>query len=198
MRAAKLTVCLLMAGVVACATDARLTDTSAGAFADAVDATPAAAPVPVPEAPIPPQITEATFVSNLHTARDPFRQYFNPGYSICGYRDFSAPPVAFEQRSLDELRPAAIIHDHRGPGVMLVDREGNGRLLRRGDLLARGEFVQTPNGGFVSHWRVARIERSRLRQGQGGRFELTPSRVVFAHVADLTPHAPDVQREVAL
>jgi type IV pilus assembly protein PilP len=70
--------------------------------------------------------------------------------------------VLLGQFSVDELRVIAIVSGIGTPRAMLIDPQGVGTIVRRGDYVGRGEVVRGgPDGSseFEVNWRVANIRR---------------------------------------
>lgn len=110
------------------------------------------------EPPPPMQITDSTFVSDINRARDPFKSYFNTFVLNNRMAVDQVRDVKLGRYSLDDLRLVAVILGTDSPYAMVVDPTRAGTVLRRGMYVGRQEFVQTPQGGYPTHWRVARIE----------------------------------------
>ncbi|MCS6799569.1 MAG: hypothetical protein NZ898_13785 [Myxococcota bacterium] len=97
------------------------------------------------------------------TNRDPFRSFAAL---------FKVRPVAVPQRAvimpstaIDEMRLIAVITGVEQPRAMLVDTNGVGHVVRRGDFIGRPELVQAggPEGATTTlNWRVDRIRPTGL------------------------------------
>jgi type IV pilus assembly protein PilP len=119
------------------------------------------------------------------TNRDPFRNYAAM---------FQAGPVAEQttrdvkmpETSIDEMRLIAIVSGVADPRAMLVDRDGVGHVVRRGNFIGRPEIVQA--GGLEElavtlHWRVDRIR---------------PNAVVLTRDDPTAPNRPPLTRVLPL
>lgn len=144
------------------------------------------------------QINDSSFREGLNVARDPFKSYFSqfvvtPGNVVDQFRD-----VKLMRYSLDDLRLVAVIVGTDSPYAMVVDSSRTGTVLRRGMYVGRQEFVPTPQGGYNTHWRVARIEPGRYRHLSNGEFEEVAASVVFERSNPLDPNAQVVERTITL
>jgi type IV pilus assembly protein PilP len=105
------------------------------------------------------EYTENDFVENDRN-RDPFRSYMtlfvekhNTPQKIQRY-------VVLEQYSIDELKLVAIVTGGEYPRAMLIDPQGKGWVIKRGDFLGRPDIVHTggTNGtDYQLNWRVDRV-----------------------------------------
>ena len=125
----------------------------------------APAPKAAPVAPVEakkverPSYPEDAFVERGTENRDPFRSYAR----FFTVRLAAASPqrhVTMPNTAISDARLIAIISGTNVPRAMLVDREGVGFTIRRGDYVGRAEVVQT--GGTDSipvtlNWRVDQI-----------------------------------------
>ncbi len=120
------------------------------------------------KAPPPPQkeLPEAAFIETDEN-RDPFRSYLQvfaaqtlPEPTSIAPR----PPVLLENVSIDDLRLIAIVSGEGGnPRAMVVDPEGKGWVVRRGDYIGRGETVRLgQNQNRTINWRVVRVRPDRI------------------------------------
>ncbi len=149
------------------------------------------------EPPPPMQFSDTSFVSNIRTARDPFRSYFNT-FVLTGGTVDQVRDVKLGRYSLDDLRLVAVVVGTDSPYAMVVDPSRSGTILRRGMYVGRQEFVQTPQGGYNTHWRVARIEPGRYHQLPDGDFEEVPAAVVFERSNTLDATAQVAERTITL
>jgi type IV pilus assembly protein PilP len=153
---------------------------------------------PADEPPPPMQITDTTFISDINRARDPFKSYFNT--FVLNNRNIvdQVRDVKLGRYSLDDLRLVAVIIGTDSPYAMVVDPTRAGTVLRRGMYVGRQEFVQTPQGGYPTHWRVARIEPGRYHRGPSGEYEELGASVVFERSNALDSNAQVVERAITL
>jgi len=121
------------------------------------------------------------------TNRDPFRNYaaaFQAQASAAG--PSTTRPVKMPDTSLEEMRLIGIVSGVADPRAMIVDREGVGHTVRRGEFLGRPEIVQA--GGLEElpvtlHWRVDRIR---------------PNEVVLTRDDPTAPNRPPLTRVLPL
>jgi type IV pilus assembly protein PilP len=109
----------------------------------------------------PPKLTEDDFAES-ETNRDPFRSFLAMFSSRVGItRRGPRRIVKIESYTLDELRLVAIVRSEGMPYAMVVDPEGTGHIIRRGDFVGKGEIVsRKEHQGSMQYeinWRVARI-----------------------------------------
>ncbi len=150
------------------------------------------------EPPPPMQITDSTFVSDINRARDPFKSYFNTFVLNNRMAVDQVRDVKLGRYSLDDLRLVAVILGTDSPYAMVVDPTRAGTVLRRGMYVGRQEFVQTPQGGYPTHWRVARIEPGRFHHTANGEYEEIGASVVFERSNALDSTAQVVERAITL
>jgi type IV pilus assembly protein PilP len=129
-------------------------------------ATPGAPGTPEPGSPgpdrIPWDLNDTDFVEIEGQRRDPFRSYAAMFATERGTRVGPQVPVLLGEFAVDELRVIAIVSGIGTPRAMLVDPQGIGTIVRRGDYVGRGEVVHGgPDGSseFEVNWRVANIRR---------------------------------------
>jgi type IV pilus assembly protein PilP len=128
------------------------------------DTTAAAAPAPEaePAAAVPalPTYRDEDFVE-AENNRDPFRNY-----AVLFVPRTQTGPVRVQRRVLmdattvDEIRLIAIISGVASPSAMLLDGQGTGHTVHRGDYVGRAEYVSTGGADSVPitlNWRVDRI-----------------------------------------
>jgi type IV pilus assembly protein PilP len=120
------------------------------------------------------------------TNRDPFRAYT----SIFGPRTPDAHAiqreVIMDRTSVDEMHLIAIVSGVANPSAMLVDRDGTGHTVHRGDYVGRAEVVQTGGSESVPvtlNWRIDRIR---------------PGEVVLTREDPTAPNRPPLTRVIAL
>lgn len=116
---------------------------------------------PGPERP-PWDLNDTDFVEVEGQRRDPFRSYAAMFATERGTRVGPQVPVLLGEFSVDDLRVIAIVSGIGTPRAMLVDPQGVGTIVRRGDYVGRGEVVHGgPDGSseFEVNWRVANIRR---------------------------------------
>ncbi|MBL8680710.1 MAG: hypothetical protein JNK05_16140 [Myxococcales bacterium] len=126
-------------------------------------------------------------------SRDPFRSFARDWIP----RNESATPlptdnIKLANLSLDDLKVIAIVVGVTSPYAMVVDADGNGTIIRRGDLVGRPDTIVSPgeNGGpHQVPWRVARIVGSRISRDRNNNLVEIPAEVVFEREdrASLTP-----------
>lgn len=121
------------------------------------------------------------------TNRDPFRNYaasFQAAASAAG--PSTTRPVKLADTSIEEMRLIAVVSGVPDPRAMIVDREGVGHSVRRGEFLGRPEIVQA--GGLEElpvtlHWRVDRIR---------------PNEIVLSREDPTAPNRPPLTRVLPL
>lgn len=100
------------------------------------------------------------------TNRDPFRNFaalFVPRQPAEQRR--VQRHVIMESTPVDEMSLIAIVSGVPNPAAMLVDRNGTGHTVRRGDYVGRAEYVSTGGAESVPitlNWRVERISPSEV------------------------------------
>ena len=150
-------------------------------------APPPAAPVaPIAEAldAGAPQYRDDDFVE-ADTNRDPFRGFAG----IFVQRPTREPvqrEVVMPRTAIDDMRLIAIVSGLTNPSAMLVDTDGTGHTVQRGDYLGRPEVVQTGGEDAVPitlNWRVDRIR---------------PGEVVLTREDPTAPNRPPLTRVLPL
>jgi hypothetical protein len=164
----------------------------------AVGPPPTPAPTaPRPPAPTPPSDAEVAptgptaltyrdedFVE-AETNRDPFRAYTNI-FSPTRVREVVQRDVIMRHTPIDEMHLIAIVSGVANPSAMLVDREGTGHTVHRGDYVGSVEVVQTGGAESVPvqlNWRIERIR---------------PDAIVLTRDDPTAPNRPPLTREIAL
>ncbi|GAB4197581.1 MAG: hypothetical protein OHK0013_05910 [Sandaracinaceae bacterium] len=121
---------------------------------------PEAAPAePASTVPPVPTYRDEDFVES-ETNRDPFRNFA----ALFVPRTGEPPPiqrrVIMDATSVDEMRLIAIVSGVPNPSAMIVDAQGTGFTVHRGDYVGRAEYVSTGGSDSVPitlNWRVDRI-----------------------------------------
>jgi type IV pilus assembly protein PilP len=121
------------------------------------------------------------------TNRDPFRNYaasFQAVATAAG--PATTRTVRLSDTSIEEMRLIAIVSGVADPRAMIVDREGVGHTVRRGEYIGRPEIVQA--GGIEElpvtlNWRVDRIR---------------PNEVVLTREDPTAPNRPPLTRVLPL
>ncbi len=119
------------------------------------------------------------------TNRDPFRNYAAT-FQAGPVQEQSTRRVTMAETAIDEMRLIAVISGVADPRAMIVDREGIGWVVRRGDYIGRAEIVQA--GGLEElavtlNWRVDRIR---------------PNAVVLTREDPTAPNRPPLTRVLPL
>ncbi len=108
-------------------------------------------------------LREEDFVEDDVRNRDPFRSYahlFKVVAPKVVQRRVLMPDV-----TIDQMRVVAIVTRLPRPRAMLVDPEGVGHVVRRGDYLGRAEIVRTGGADGMAvtlNWRVERIREGEV------------------------------------
>lgn len=130
-----------------------------------------------------PEFDDDAFVES-DANRDPFRSFL----SLFSRRAIEAPQrlVIMPTTAVEDMRLIAIISGSDAPRAMLVDTNGVGHVVRRGDFVGRAEVVQA--GGAESaalslNWRLERIR---------------PQEIVLTREDPTGPDRPPLTRVVAL
>jgi type IV pilus assembly protein PilP len=130
-------------------------------------------------------LQEAEFVES-ERSRDPFRCFAEAFIEETRDRVKSQRDVVLEQYSIDELKLAGIVTGINPPRAMLVDPDGKGHVVVRGDFVGRPETVQASSQSSVAYevnWRVDRI-----RDGD----------IVLVREDPTNPDVPTATRVIAL
>ncbi len=152
---------------------------------------------PGPDAGVPVVSYEEEDFLEGDTRRDPFRNYAAM---------FKQRPVADAQREVimgatpvEDMRLIAIISGVAQPRAMLLDANGVGFVVKRGDYVGRPEVVSTGSGSdavpVTLNWRVDRIRGpERARPGVPAR----SSEVVLTREDPSAPGLPPLTRVIPL
>lgn len=183
--------------LVGCGEDVQVVQTTAVAtpaatVAAAVPApgtTPAGGPASPGIEQIPWPLNDSDFAEIEGQRRDPFRSYAGMFATERGTRVGPQVPVLLGQFAVDDLRVIAIVSGIGTPRAMLIDPQGVGTIVRRGDYVGRGEVVHGgPDGAseFEVNWRVANIRRGDVvlaREDPTSTTATPVTRVLPLHVA---------------
>jgi type IV pilus assembly protein PilP len=93
-------------------------------------------------------------------SRDPFRSYARSFVEEPSGQVQSQVDVKLEQYNLDQLRLIGIITRVHPERAMLVDPNGVGHVIKRGQFVGKPDVVQTAKdvgASYQVHWRVDRI-----------------------------------------
>jgi type IV pilus assembly protein PilP len=106
-----------------------------------------------------PDFSENDFIENDHN-RDPFRSFASLFVEKGTRAVKNQLPVILPQYSIDELKLVAIVTGGDYPRAMLLDPNGKGWVVHRGDYIGRPDTVHTggTNGtDYQLNWRVDRV-----------------------------------------
>lgn len=120
------------------------------------------------------------------TNRDPFRDFVQTFITRPSRAADVQREVVMSRTSIDEMRLIAIVSGVANPSAMLLDTDGTGHTVHRGDYLGRPEVVQTGGEDAVPitlNWRVDRIR---------------PGEVVVTREDPTAPNRPPLTRVIAL
>lgn len=109
--------------------------------------------------PAAPSYRDEDFVE-ADTNRDPFRNYATMFRSTGEELGTVERDVVMPDTGVDEMRLIGIVSGVSNPRAMLVDRQGVGHTVRRGQYIGRSEVVQaggTEELPVTLNWRVDRI-----------------------------------------
>lgn len=129
-------------------------------------ASSASAPAPLPPTNlVKVEYTESDFAEGDRN-RDPFRSYAST-FILVTKQDsvVNQRAVVLPQFAIDELKLVAIVMAGDYPRAMLLDPQGKGWVLKRGDFLGRSEVVHlggTNGTDYMLNWRVDRIRDGEL------------------------------------
>lgn len=105
------------------------------------------------------EVGESEFVETERT-RDPFRSYASNFLEAARRPDQNERKVTLGEYSIDELKPVAIVMAADYPRAMLVDPNGKGWVVKKGDYIGRPDVVHLGGPGgtdYQVNWRVDRI-----------------------------------------
>lgn len=159
--------------------------TSTGGRTGGPAAKPAAAPSGVPSALPRAPIDESAFVES-ELSRDPFRSYARAFMADNKNTRPSQLKVVLPEFTLDELKLIGIVTRLQPAKAMLVDPNGKGHVVQRGEFVGRADLVQTAGRAgstYEVNWRVDRI-----RDGD----------VVFVREDPQNPDVPTITRVIPL
>jgi type IV pilus assembly protein PilP len=119
-------------------------------------------------------------------SRDPFRSFANSFMQDTKARVHSQREVILGQYSLDELKLIGIVTRAEPAKAMLVDPNGKGYVIQRGQFVGRADVVQAAGASgnvYEINWRVDRIR---------------PSDVVLIREDPSNPDVPSATRVIPL
>lgn len=155
---------------------------ASGASTTASAATSAsAAPAPPPKV----EVQETEFTES-ERSRDPFRSFAKSFAQDTKTRVHSQREVILSQYALDELKLIGIVTRAEPAKAMLVDPNGKGFVVQRGQFVGRPDVVQAPGASgavYEINWRVDRIR---------------PSDVVLIREDPSNPDVPSATRVIPL
>jgi type IV pilus assembly protein PilP len=128
---------------------------------------------------------DADFVE-ADTNRDPFRSFAALFVARPGRTEVIQREVIMPRTPIEDMRLIAIISGVANPAAMLVDRDGTGYTVHRGDYIGRAEVVHSGGEDAVPitlNWRVDRIR---------------PSEVVLTREDPTAPNRPPLTRVIPL
>ncbi len=118
--------------------------------------------------------------------RDPFRNFAAAFTSRPTRVDSVQRSVVMPRTAIEDMTLIAIVSGVATPSAMIVDRDGTGYPVRRGDFIGRAEVVQTGSEDAVPitlNWRVDRIR---------------PGEVVLMREDPTAPNRPPLTRVISL
>lgn len=124
--------------------------------------------------------------SESDRSRDPFRSYEDVFLAESKTKVQTQRAVILQQYSLDELKLIGIVQRADPAMAMLLDPEGKGHTIVRGQFVGRAEVVQGPGSRGASYelnWRVEKI-----RDGD----------VVFVREDPANPDVPSATKVIPL
>jgi type IV pilus assembly protein PilP len=135
-------------------------------------------------------------------SRDPFRSFARDWVP----RNQAATPlptdnIKLANLSLDDMRVIAIVVGVSNPYAMVVDSDGAGTIIRRGDLVGRPDTIVSAgeNGGpHQVPWRVARIVGSRISRDRNNNLVEIPAEVVFEREDRASLNPTRIERSLTL
>lgn len=146
-----------------------------------------AADAGVDAGPAQPQYRDEDFVE-ADSNRDPFRNYAALFQTVAepGRGGTPGRPVTMPDTSIEEMRLIGIISGVADPRAMIVDRDGVGHTVRRGEYIGRSEIVQAGGTDALPvelNWRVDRIR---------------PNEIVLTREDPTAPNRPPLTRVMPL
>jgi len=99
------------------------------------------------------------------TNRDPFRSFESMFVVDPPELDRGGRDVTMADTGIDEMRLIGVVTGFANPRAMIIDRDGIGHVVRRGDYIGRSEVVQvggTEQLPVTLNWRVDRIRDAEL------------------------------------
>lgn len=163
----------------------------------------AATPETTEAAAAPTDYQDSDFVENERN-RDPFRSYIT-AFVARPAREQVQRDVIMSRTSIDEMRLIAIVDRIPRPTAMLLDQEGVGHTVHRGDYIGRPETLQVGGVDGVSvslNWRVERVRVGRpcpaWRRTENQSCVDQPGEVVLSREDPTVPGRPAVTRVIPL
>lgn len=105
------------------------------------------------------EVGESEFVETERT-RDPFRSFASSIVEAAQRPEQNQRKVTLAEYSIDELKPIAIVMASDYPRAMLLDPNGKGWVVKKGDYIGRPDVVHLGGPGgtdYQVNWRVDRI-----------------------------------------
>lgn len=105
------------------------------------------------------EVGESEFVETDRT-RDPFRSFAATIVEAARRPDQNQRKVTLSEYNIEELKPVAIVMASDYPRAMLVDPNGKGWIVKKGDYIGRPDVVHLGGPGgtdYQVNWRVDRI-----------------------------------------
>lgn len=99
------------------------------------------------------------------TNRDPFRSFVSIFVVAPPELDRGGREVTMADTGVDEMRLIGVVTGFSNPRAMIIDREGIGHVVRRGDYIGRSEVVQvggTEQLPVTLNWRLDRIRDAEI------------------------------------
>ena len=99
------------------------------------------------------------------TNRDPFRSFESMFVVDAPELDRGGRDVTMADTGIDEMRLIGVVTGFANPRAMIIDRDGIGHAVRRGDYIGRSEVVQvggTEQLPVTLNWRVDRIRDAEI------------------------------------
>lgn len=164
-----------------------MSDSAGGADQPVGPATDVGAGEGVDAGPAQPQYRDEDFVE-ADSNRDPFRNYAAMFQVVVepGRGGTPGRPVTMPDTSIEEMRLIGIVSGVADPRAMIVDREGVGHTVRRGEYIGRSEIVQAGGTDALPvelNWRVDRIR---------------PNEIVLTREDPTAPNRPPLTRVLLL